>query len=350
MLQVLSQNDEARREVGVDRWHKAGLIGTGVTLVLLDGDDEPEGGAARESMRGYYTDVLGMKTEVGHPTNVGFDAHEFAPGIKILMFDARRDFDEALEYVRTHKDEIDLINVSLAGLFGAETPKYLAFEELGIPMICASGNDDYEDRISYPAAYPFTIAIGAYNWRETGANANDVADYSNEGLMLDAVCLTNIYMQRDDGYTWSVSGTSFAAPSACGMLACYIQYRKEQGLPKLTPEEARKFIRDNCVDIKTAGFDTASGYGLFSMPEVPVVETPGPAPKRYWRCQKGSFPIKDDGRKEQALLELLGYDTCLVYSDGLWKIQLRVFSDEIKCRDYSTELRADGIDNFVVYY
>ncbi|EGW39090.1 S8 family serine peptidase [Desulfosporosinus sp. OT] len=254
---MLKENNEVRKLTGVDVWHNKGYTGKGVTIVLLDNE-----GMARNNMKAYYTDVLGDQTEIGHASNVGQVAHEFAPDAKVLMLDNTRNKDNVFEWIKAHKDEIDLINVSLAGLYGKETPDYLRYEELGIPLICASGNDDYEDKISYPAAYPFTIAIGAATRK-----GDSVAGYSNEGAMLDAVAPSGIYVQRDDGYTWSVDGTSFAAPTACGMLACYIQWRKEHGLARLPPEEARTFIRENCKDIEDKGFDKASGYGLFCLPE-----------------------------------------------------------------------------------
>lgn len=261
---MLKQNDEARREVNAEVWHAAGYTGKGVTIVLLDGT-----GIARDNMKSYYTDVLGHQKEIGHATNVGTVAHEFAPDAKILMFSNTHDRGEAFEWIREHKNEIDLINVSLAGLGGMPTPEYLHYEALGIPLICASGNDDYEDRISYPAAYPFTIAVGAWSWKQ-----DVVEGFSNEGPALDCVAPDNIYMQRDDGYTWSVSGTSFASPAAAGMLACYLQYRKENGLPKLTPEEIRSFIHKNCTHSERR--DTASGYGLFCLPKtIPVAVEKG---------------------------------------------------------------------------
>lgn len=254
---MLKENNDARQSVNADRWHSAGYTGKGVTIVLLDGDGKP-----RNHMRQYYTDVLGTETEYGHATNVGHVAHEFAPDARILMFDNKRNKDAVFEWISEHRAEIDLINVSLAGIHGMPTPDYLRYESLGIPIVCASGNDDFSDRISYPARYDFTIAIGAYS-----LGLGNVAYYSNEGEKLDAVSLTNIHVQRDDGHTWSVSGTSFAAPSATGLLACYVQWRKDNGLPKLTPEEARKFIHENCTDINEEGRDDKSGYGLFCLPK-----------------------------------------------------------------------------------
>lgn len=59
--------------------------------------------------------------------------------------------------------------------------------------------------------------------------------------MLNAVSTSGIFVQRDDGDIWAVNGTSFPAPAACGMLTCYIQWRNENNLSKLTPAEVRRF-------------------------------------------------------------------------------------------------------------
>lgn len=257
---MLKENEIHIKEVNLGPWHEAGYTGKGVTIVLIDSK-----GMARKHMEDYYFDALGTQTETGHATNVGYSAHIAAPGAKIFMVSGTHSSAKSFEWIKQNAKDIDLINISLAGVAGTTTPKYLELESLGIPVICASGNDSYEDRISYPAQYPFTIGIGAWM-----SNQDTTAGYSNGGADLDAVVPSGQYMIRDDGYIFSVSGTSFASPFAAGMLACYIQWRKENGLPKLTPKEAKEYIHKNCIDVKSQGFDYDSGHGLFYMPAVPA--------------------------------------------------------------------------------
>ena len=257
---MLKENDEIRKEVNADIWHKAGFTGKGVTIALID-----DGGKPRDYMKSWYRNEVSTTGIIGHATNVGCTAHELSPGIKVVALPQKQ---ASFDWLKTHKDEIDLINMSISGIGGSHTPQFLQYEELDIPIICASGNDGEEDRVGYPAAYDFTIAIGAYSWK-----LDIIASYSNGGDELDAVTPSGIYMQRDDGKIWVVNGTSFSAPTACGLLACYIQWRNENGLPKLKPEEARKFIHENCKDIEEEGFDYASGHGLFCLPAtIPIVE------------------------------------------------------------------------------
>jgi len=252
---MLKENDAARETLNVNTWHNAGYTGKGVTIVLIDIE-----GKARENMRDYFFDPLNTQKEVGHASNVGFTAHEFAPDVRVLAFRSRQ---ESFDWIAAHKDDVDIINVSMSGMGTVPVPIFSQYEKLGIPLICSSSNDYYDDKIAYPAAYPFTIAIGA-----TNRDGNKAASYSNGGATLDAVALGIVYVQGDDGRIWPVKGTSFATPMVTGMLACYIQWRKERGVPTLAPEEARKFIHENCKDIEEEGFDLASGHGLFCLPEI----------------------------------------------------------------------------------
>lgn len=271
---MIKENKPILDEFNVTKWHDKGLTGRNVTIAVLDNDSR-----VLSFMKDYCIDVLGTGKKHSHATNIGQVLHEFAFGAKILLFDNKFYKDEAFNYIKEHKNEIDLINVSQAGIAGMPTPEFLRYEALNIPMICASGNDGYNDHISYPACYDWTIAIGAWNTREKGMRARDVALYSNGGVNLDAVAPTGIYVQNEEGYVFNVDGTSFATPSATGMLACYIQWRKDNKLPKLKPEQARKFIHDNCIDIREEGFDYASGHGLFKLPEtIPQVPTVKPTP------------------------------------------------------------------------
>jgi Subtilase family/SPOR domain len=356
---LLKENDEPRREVNADIWHSAGYTGKGVTIVLLD-----DGGLPREHMKDYYANVGRKADGVDHSTNVGYSAHTAAPGTKIYALDAKRDFDEAFEWLTAHKAEIDVINISLAGIAGSTTSKYQALKSLGIPVVCASGNDSYDDKISYPANYDFTIGIGAYAWRN-----DNVAYYSNGGADLDAVAPSGIYMLRDDGHVFAVNGTSFASPFACGLLACYIQWRNEHGLPKLSPEGARQFIHDNCIDIREKGFDYASGYGLFCLPKevpTPVEVKPEPVPSKpaepapnptdvFYRVVTGSFNDKSKALQRVADIKAkCGASSFLLAETVNGKTFFRVITGSFADRANSVAridyLRGVGFDSFIAIY
>lgn len=260
---LIKENNKFREITNAVRWHDKGYTGKSVNIVLLD-----DGGTARKHMKKYYEMPIGSWSDkVGHSTNVGNVAHEFAPDARIIALDWQHKSSEALEWIKDNADKIDLINVSLAGTGGAVTPQFIALKDLDIPLICASGNDAYDDRISYPARYDWTIAIGACQYNYSTDTYDNIARYSNQGAMIDAVAFTGINVMTDEGKVFTFNGTSCAAPTATGLLACYVQWRKEQGLPKLTTEEARQFIRSNTKDLYEKGFDTKSGMGLFILLE-----------------------------------------------------------------------------------
>jgi cell division protein FtsN len=159
------------------------------------------------------------------------------------------------------------------------------------------------------------------------------------------------------------------------MLACYIQWRKEHGLTKLTQKEARDFVVLNCIDLHEKGFDYATGYGLFVMPKLEDLEktlikptqpqepeiiinppsspsspTPEVEKPKYWRCQAGAYSIKSNAESYQQVLKSKGYSSYIVLVNGLYKNQLGAFGVESNARNFSEKLKSEGINNFVVYY
>lgn len=268
---MYKQNDAIRKLLRVDVWHKAGYTGKNIKIVVLDSN----AGKPRKFQKDYLIDVFGKSTNSGHGSNVAQVIHEFAPDARIYYFDITRNKDEVFAWIDAHKHEIDFINVSMAGIAGMTTPDYLRYEQLRIPMFCASGNDGYTDRISYPARYDFSIAVGA-----TNSKGQHVSGYSNKGPSLDIVSTSNVYIMNDSGDMWAPSGTSFADPTAVGTMALYEQWRRENGMPKITPEDVMDYVDNpgSCIDMYTPGRDDKSGYGLLVLPEKIPTVTKSPDP------------------------------------------------------------------------
>lgn len=262
MINLIKENYKVLNIVNATQWHNAGYTGKNITVVIIDSNGKP-----RNHMKEYYIDHFNDQNETGHGSNVGYVIHLLAPDAKIIFLD-KRYRERNYEWIKQNKHNIDLINISQAGLAGIQTPQYEKYKDLGIPIICASGNDGFENHISYPANYDWTIAIGAYHWRPEGAYGNHVPAYSNKGEKLDAVAPAEYYMMDDNGRTWLVDGTSYASPTVTGMLACYLQLIKEMGLPNPSTEELRHFIHNNCKDMYTEGHDYKSGHGLFILPDI----------------------------------------------------------------------------------
>lgn len=133
-------------------------------------------------------------------------------------------------------------------------------------MAVSSGNDN-ADYVSYPAAYPACIAVGA-----TAYN-NAIAPYSNRGTALDVTApggntgedlnqdgyidgvlsTVRAASQGGDYYTfWQ--GTSMASPHVAGLAALILA----NGCP---PDQVRNAIESTCVDLGAPGWDVVFGYG-----------------------------------------------------------------------------------------
>jgi len=271
MYSILKENNEPRKEVNLDTWHKAGYTGKGVNVLVLDLN-----GKIYDYMKEYAILIDPAKKTVNdgkHNTYVTQVNHEASPEATIYVAPWTHSSKEIIQWLR---DNPNLIDIAGASLTSPVTDAYNIFEELGIIFTASSGNDYDRSRqgVNFPADMNYSIAVGAYNWKDKGQNSNDVIDYSNGGEDLWCLGLSNVYVQNEDRTnTFAYTGTSTSRPFLTGMLACYIQWRKESGLPKLTQKEAKEFIKNNCIDIRAENFDWDSGFGLFKLPSsIPVIE------------------------------------------------------------------------------
>lgn len=166
------------------------------------------------------------------------------------------DIIEALDWaVGTRKDlvagnDIQVVNMSL-GANGGSTALADAVKRAanaGILLFAAAGNDS--SAVDYPAAYAEVVAVAATD------SKNKVASWSSKGpeveLSAPGVSIYSTY--RGGGYR-TLSGTSMAAPHAAASAALLLG----TGTPAA---DVRSLLRLKALDIKPAGWDRASGYGL----------------------------------------------------------------------------------------
>ncbi len=147
----------------------------------------------------------------------------------------------------------------------------------GRVMVAAAGNSG-TDQISYPAAYPQVIAVGATD------NADRLASFSNYGLNLDIMAPgVSIYSTQGGGSSYQyLSGTSTAAPYIAGTAALMLSIN-----PALTPVDIGDFLNSTARDISRTGYDTMTGWGIVdafsavesvAAPTVTLTEYPEYAP------------------------------------------------------------------------
>lgn len=146
----------------------------------------------------------------------------------------------------------------------------------GVVMVAASGNSG-ASIISYPAAYPPVIAVGAVD--ETSRRAS----FSDWGTGLDLMAPgMAIYSTQGGGGYHSLSGTSTAAPFVAGVCALMLTMN-----PALTPVELGQVLNSTATDISLTGYDTTTGWGVvnafkaveqISGPTVTITKHPSYAP------------------------------------------------------------------------
>ena len=169
----------------------------------------------------------------------------------------------------------DIVTMSL-GVDGASTILGNAINYAsthGVVAVAASGNSG-TSYISYPAAYPSVISVGAVD------SSMDRASFSNFGNDLDIMAPgVMVYSTRGGGDTYqSLSGTSTAAPFVAGVAALMLSQN-----PVLTPLQIGQILNSTAIDRSRTGYDTTTGWGVVnafsaveevSQPTVTLTEYP----------------------------------------------------------------------------
>lgn len=126
----------------------------------------------------------------------------------------------------------------------------------GILLVAAAGNNGdgnlSTDDVLYPAKFDSVIAISAIDY-------NNIAPiWSADGAKIElAAPGVDIYSTWINGGYANASGTSMAAPFVSGVAALV----KSNNL-SMTPQEIRKALDYNAVDLGDAGRDRIYGFGL----------------------------------------------------------------------------------------
>jgi subtilisin family serine protease len=153
---------------------------------------------------------------------------------------------------------MDVISMSLGGA-GVSSGLAEACQQAwdaGIVLVAAAGNEGdgnlSTDEISYPAAFPSVIAVGA-------TDRNDqLASFSNTGPYLDlAAPGVSVYATYKKGRYVTFSGTSASCPHVSGVAALLLSAD-----PTLTNAEVRALLEDTAQDSGPPGWDPGFGYGL----------------------------------------------------------------------------------------
>lgn len=179
----------------------------------------------------------------------------------------------------------DVINLSLgAGSFANVCDSHSWAQaannavNAGVVVVAASGNECRPGATRSPACASKVISVGATYDKNFPNCENSTVNFW-WGCCIDSnprldqrVCFSNgasfLDVTAPGSVIWSAgitsggtsitakSGTSMAAPHVAGLAALLLEMD-----PSLTPAEVRQLIRDGAVDLGSAGFDSAYGWG-----------------------------------------------------------------------------------------
>lgn len=183
---------------------------------------------------------------------------------------------KALEWMA--EEGVHVVNMSYGGLFPIDIPgvkeslqKYhdcvKAVANAGVIMVAAAGNAgnprDTLDRISWPARFPETFAVGAI------CQELQRADFSSTGDMLDfAMPGVDVYSCYP-GNKWArYSGTSMAAPFLTGCIALLQEYALKTKGRVFTFEEIKSELAKYAIDLGVEGIDPEYGYGMVNIGKI----------------------------------------------------------------------------------
>lgn len=253
----------------------------------IDGDYDPEGGADSGSHGSHVCGTIAARPVAeGHYGGIApgaevYCARVFPPDRGANQGDIANAIDELS---KVHL--VDLINMSLGASRGSEIEQDAIQDALerGTLCVCAAGNDG--GAVSYPAAFPETIAVsalgrlgeaptGTLSARRAPEDANKrrgslyLANFSNFGSEIDCAAPgVGIIATVPERYGLKapyapMDGTSMASPAACGALAVMLsrddEYQKMRR-DQTRAEMARAILRRRCRDL---GFSKEhQGYGV----------------------------------------------------------------------------------------
>lgn len=132
-------------------------------------------------------------------------------------------------------------------------------------MAAAAGNDG-SSSVSYPAAYPHVIAVGATD------RFDHRASFSNYGSALEIMAPgAQIWSTKAGDAYQELSGTSTATPFVAGVAGLMLSVN-----PGLTPAGLRTVLNQTAADLGATGWDSTTGWGLVDA-RAAVVAVSGPS-------------------------------------------------------------------------
>gem|GEM_PF-6265605 len=282
--------------MGIDTLWKSGLRGSGVTVAVLDtgimqhndmvtpsrilvSPNTPGGSVVASSLN---NDVEGhgtMTTSLIHATyNNGKNIAGIADQSTLISLRVFGNYGgevyattfqtiNAYTYLLQPGNTPGVMSLSYGGPQPTTSEQSLLSQlvSAGCIVIAANGNDgantdSTKNQLSYPAAYPSVIGVGA-----TDGNGI-ITSYSSKNSSVDVSAWGDyvaVLDPEDPNETVADCGTSFAAPIVAGIAACL-----KGAFPNLTSAQFRTLIQYTSTDKGPIGWDSFYGWGLINAAEI----------------------------------------------------------------------------------
>jgi serine protease len=178
--------------------------------------------------------------------------------VKVLGSDGSGSNFDVAEGIRWAADHgARVINMSLGGAGGSTLQDAVRYATAKGVVICAAAGNGGGGSLSYPAAYPETISVGAI--QSNGQKAS-FSQYGN-GLSVMAPGVNILQQtwdpQKGQFYFGSWAGTSMATPHVSGTAALVLSRNSS-----LTPAQVKDILQRTARDLGPSGWDSETGYGL----------------------------------------------------------------------------------------
>lgn len=229
LIAVIDSGFSLNHEALIDRWQAAPTSVDWLGYDFVSDDADPSAGTTSPSGAGVF-----------HGTMTAGLASVINPAARLLPLQALDDdgngfTDQVAAAVRYAADNgARVINLSL----GSTEPDPFLREQIdyaiakGVAVVASAGNSSC-NCLSYPAAYPEVMAVGATT------SSDSVASFSSYGANLDVLApgtagdVCSAYYTAanpTNRYSCGFSGTSFSAPIAAGLIALLLQQNSSLGV------------------------------------------------------------------------------------------------------------------------
>lgn len=148
--------------------------------------------------------------------------------------------DDAILYAGQMGVKVVQLSLSVGQSTAIDDAITYAYNNYGVTIVCAAGNDYFDGGVSYPASHPLVLSVGASN------QLDNMADFSNYGdnLFVSAPGVDIISTGLSGTYNCTPlpdcnDGTSFAAPIVSGIIALMYSVN-----PCLTQAQVKQILKD----------------------------------------------------------------------------------------------------------